>query len=497
MDLEKETKKRKILVYQDETHIPRVVERILSRWDTQSQNKEFNAILTVAYKERVIKYYKEFKKQLANSDFDLNIAMTFSFGNENENTLEDSAVSQEIIEEMFTDYGKFTGVEFNTKDKKKGEDAYFEDLIDRATRGGSGRNPKNIDLIIVADQLLTGYDSKRLNTLYVDRSLELQGLIQAYSRTNRVFGPSKEFGTIINFQYPRITEECVNKALELYGSGGESSHVIVKEYKEAVSDLNVAFNVLVSTLKNPTDWKELETDSDEKKKFFDTFKEACKYLNLVEQYYEYSWDNENFGMTEHEWSQYVGAYKNLQEKLDRPDFTDIMPLVGKTKLVGTQNIDASYILKLIGSKAGVSEGIQNMDSETLRLVHEAIQQLSDLGDDKQAKLLTRFVDEELMQGNIEAGINIDEAFESWKKSFIEKDILTFAEAWGIDTTPLEKSLYAYSFAEEDVIPYNRDIIESVDIDKATKNVGSKLMLNMQLQQELPKWIREIKLKYKI
>ena len=69
--------------------------------------------------------------------------------------------------------------------------------------GGSGRNPKNIDILIVADQLLTGYDSKRINTLYVDRRLELQGLIQAYSRTNRVFGSSKEFGTIINFQYPK------------------------------------------------------------------------------------------------------------------------------------------------------------------------------------------------------------------------------------------------------------------------------------------------------
>lgn len=79
--------------------------------------------------------------------------------------------------------------------------------MERAARGGSGGNEKNIDLVIVADQLLTGYDSKRLNTLYVDRSLELQDLIQAYSRTNRVFGKDKEFGTIVNFQYPRLTKQ--------------------------------------------------------------------------------------------------------------------------------------------------------------------------------------------------------------------------------------------------------------------------------------------------
>ena len=65
----------------------------------------------------------------------------------------------------------------------------------------------------------TWYDSKLLNILYVDRSLELQGLIQAYSRTNRIYGKNKEFGTIVNFQYPRITKEIVDTALKLYGSG--------------------------------------------------------------------------------------------------------------------------------------------------------------------------------------------------------------------------------------------------------------------------------------
>ena len=80
-------------------------------------------------------------------------------------------------------------------------------------------NDKNIDLVIVADQLLTGYDSKYLNTLYVDRSLELQGLVQAYSRTNRLYGPEKEFGTIITYHWPAITEEAVNKAEDLCQNG--------------------------------------------------------------------------------------------------------------------------------------------------------------------------------------------------------------------------------------------------------------------------------------
>ncbi|MDR7696437.1 DEAD/DEAH box helicase family protein [Lactococcus lactis] len=147
LEVEKEAAKQEVLIYQDETHIPRVVTEILENWESQSQNREFNAILTVARKKRVIAYYKEFKKQLIERDESLNIAMTFSFGNENDP--ENPAPKEAAM--MFKDYSQYTGIEYIAGDKKHGEDAYFEDVVERATRGGSGRNPKNIDLVIVAD----------------------------------------------------------------------------------------------------------------------------------------------------------------------------------------------------------------------------------------------------------------------------------------------------------------------------------------------------------
>src|SRR5690625_6020394 len=163
---------------------------------------------------------------------------------------------------MLKNYASFTGIEFVASDQKHGAEAYFEDLIARATRGGSGRNPKNIDLVIVADQLLTGYDSKFINTLYVDRSLALQGLIQAYSRTNRIYGKEKEFGTIVNFQYPRITEETVNDALILYGSGGKSSKAIVEPYPVAVDQFVKQSQQVREILQDPTAWQSLEKDAE-------------------------------------------------------------------------------------------------------------------------------------------------------------------------------------------------------------------------------------------
>ena len=492
--MESQASKRKILIYQDETHIPRVVEEILNNWDSQSQAREFNAILTVAYKNRVIAYYEEFKKQMKERGEKLNVAMTFSFGNEND----PDNISPAVIEGMFKDYSEFTGIEFIVGDKKHGEEAYFEDVVERATRGGSGRNKKNIDLVIVADQLLTGYDSKRLNTLYVDRSLELQGLIQAYSRTNRVFGKNKEFGTIVNFQYPRLTKQTVETALKLYGSGGSSSKAIVDTYIVAVKKFKISVLEMVELLTDPSEWQELKDDKEGKEKFIAAFKDAAEQLNLVEQYYEYKWDDDTFGIEEHTWLKYVGAYKNLTRKDGPGDPVPniIKPLVGKTKLAGTQVIDAAHILELIGSKVSNVGGIQTVDGETLRIIYEQIQELSDMGEDNKAHLLKEFVDTELVPGNLSYNLNFDEAFDIWKQDKLKANINELADEWGIDRNWLFKSVNAFSVGQAEVIPYIDELAKSVDYDKATnKSAGNKLKHMIALMENLPQFIAATKEKY--
>lgn len=493
-EVEKQASKKGILTYQDETHIPRVVEAILNNWENQSQQREFNAILTVAYKNRVIAYYNEFKRQLKSRNETLNIAMTFSFGNEND----PDNVSPDIIKDMFKDYSDFTGIEFIAGDKKHGENAYFEDVVERATRGGSGRNKKNIDLVIVADQLLTGYDSKRLNTLYVDRRMELQGLIQAYSRTNRIFGKQKEFGTIINFQYPRITKEIVENALKLYGSGGSSSKAIVDTYNVAVEKFSITVAEMIVTLTEPSDWQSLKDDKEGKDKFVLAFKDAAEQLNLVQQYYEYKWDDATFVIDEHTWLKYVGAYKNLTKK-DGPGGPlpgIIKPLVGRTKLAGTQVVDAAHIISLIGSKVSNTGGLQTVDSETLRIIYEQIQELSDMGDNSKANLLREFVDTELVPGKLESTVQFDDAFDMWKFNKLKTEIDDLAVCWGIDNEWLLKSANAFTTSQSSAIPYVDELMKSVDYEKATdKSAGNKLKHMMTLTRELPKIIAEIKQKY--
>ena len=494
LEVEKEAKKRKLLAYHDETHIPRVVEEILTNWEHQSQNRFFNAILTVAYKERVIAYYKEFQRQLAEHENPIHVAMTFSFGTSDER----DRVDPSIIQSMFQDYAAFTGIEYIAGDQRNGEDAYYDDLVERATRGGSGRNPKNIDLVIVANQLLTGYDSKYINTLYVDRTLELQGLIQAYSRTNRLLGKQKEFGSIVNFQYPRITESMVNEALKLYGSGGTNSKAIVAPYEETVEQFTQKSQAVLDVLTDPSAWQALESNEEEKEQFVQAFKEANATLNTLQQYYEFDWDDEQFGVTEHEWMKYVGAYQNLtrDDVGEEEEEVPIMPL-SKTRLVGTQRIDANYILQLIGDKAvDSSEGTQTVDNDTLDLIYQHIEELSMMGHYEQAELLKRFVHEEVEPGHLSTEENIDVAYHRWKENERKEVIYEVSKEWGIDAFVFEKSIDAYSTARPEDIPFVDDIAKSVDITAIEEPKGGNLLEhNIALSNELPKLIPKIKRKF--
>ena len=494
LEVEKEAVKRKLLEYHDETHIPRVVEEILENWEGQSQNRKFNAILTVAYKKRVLAYFEEFQKQLADYDKPINVAMSFSMGGDEEK----DPVDPKVIEAMFKNYASFTGIEFVAGDQRHGADAYFEDLIARATRGGSGLNSKNIDLVIVADQLLTGYDSQLLNTLYVDRSLELQGLVQAYSRTNRVHGPDKEFGSIINFQYPRITEKKVDTALKLYGTGGTSSKAIVEHYETAVKNLKIKVEELQTVMSDPTTWQEIKDDEAKKEQFMLTFKDTAQQMQLVEQYYQYEWDNEAFGIDEKTWLNYVGAYKNLAKEDGTPPEDIIIPanLPGKTKLVRTQVIDANYILNLIGEKATASNGKQTIDDESLRIIYHQIEELSNIGDHEQAELLKEFVEEQIRPGHVSTEEKFDEAFENWKNAKKENEIEELSEEWGIDSQIFEKSVEAYSSRKPEDIPYIKELTSTLNFLSAKKPMGqNQLEHNIELTKKLPKVIPQIKVKY--
>src|SRR5699024_9648209 len=174
-------------------------------------------------------------------------------------------------------------------------------------------------------------------------------------------------------------------------------------------------------------------DEEKKELFLLNFKDAAMQMQLVEQYYQFKWNNEAFGIDENKWLNYVGAYRNIMSgEAEEDDDLPIIPtpLPGKTRLVGTQVIDASHILELIGEKATSSNGKQKVDAETLRIIYQQIEELSNLGNHEKGELLKEFVEEELVAGNVPTEVKFDDAFEYWKNEKKKKAIYAISEEWG-------------------------------------------------------------------
>src|SRR5699024_4818192 len=152
----------------------------------------------------------------------------------------------------------------------------------------------------------------------------------------------------------------------------------------------------------------------------------------------------------------------------------ILPL-GEAKLAGSQTIDAYYIIQLIGEKATSSDGIQTDDAETLRLIYQNIEELSNMGDYEQAELLRQFVSEELEPGNVQSKVKVAEANERWKKETWRDEMYEVSSEWGIDEVVVEKGIEEYSIAIPNKIPYIDELTSTIDYDSIENPKTSHLL----------------------
>lgn len=467
-----------VLEYHDELHIPQVVKSIIENWEKHSNGSvngkkvshKFNGLLTVALKQRVIAYYDEFKKQLAESNLKLNIMATFSTGNENTDL---GQKDKDNLATIFQDWHEMGHPLYQVDAAKpdNGESGFFSDITAVFKNGGHANNEKNIDLLIVADRLLTGYDSKLLNTLYVDRYLKLQGLIQAYSRTNRIYGEDKEFGTIVNFQYPAKSRYALEKALKLYGSGGTSSRVIVDEYEVVVKQMVPLFEILQESLAYPERWLDIKDVEPEQTDFIIAFRQVAKKLNLLQQYYEFDWlgtGTKALAFSEEIWLKYLGAYQNLKPKIEDGPEDEIADLVGGTQLIDTQDITFSEIIRLIGKLTTPSGQLDQSDAnnaENERLITDAIQKLRTFGDNDNAELLEKFMADVVTVDKLDNHLSVADNYQAFRIKTGQDSLGAYAKTWAIDQKILLK-VYQHYHVGDKVINYLDELKSSNDYLKS-------------------------------
>jgi len=262
--------------YTTEEHQNAVVDDILDKWTILSRDGRFHALFATSSIQEAIQYYRLFKTR------NTNLKITTLFDSNIDNN-DGAIVKEDAIVEILSDYNSRYGQNFTipTFDRFK-KDVSLR-LAHKKQYISIEKDPeKQIDLLIVVDQMLTGFDSKWINTLYLDKILRYEGIIQAFSRTNRVFGPEKPFGTIRYYRKPHTMSNNIENAMGLY-SGNRLTGVFVQKLIENMKMMNESFILIRDLFKcaGIENYEKLPPTNEERAHFAKQFRKLNKHLEAA------------------------------------------------------------------------------------------------------------------------------------------------------------------------------------------------------------------------
>ena len=270
--------------YEGEEHQKAVVEDICENWQTQSRNSKFHAIFATSSIPEAIQYYKRFREAAPW----LKVTALFDPNIDNNGK---GITKEEGLKEIVEDYNARYGQDFSIPTFAKMKKDIAARLAHKLPYQRIERTPeKQLDLLIVVDQMLTGFDSKWINTLYLDKMLQYENLIQAFSRTNRLFGDDKQFGTIKYYRRPHTMEKNIADAVKEY-SGDKPFGLFVDKLDKNVEKLNALYaeikNLFVSA--GIEEFSQIPADMAERKKFADLFQSFNENLEAA-KVQGFEWD---------------------------------------------------------------------------------------------------------------------------------------------------------------------------------------------------------------
>ena len=262
--------------YTTTEHTTTVVKDILENWVTLSHNSKFHAIFATSSIPEAINYYRLFKKL----NPQLKVTALFDPSIDNNGGVQ---FKEDGLVEIISDYNEKYGQDFAIPTFAKMKKDIAARLAHKRPYERVATEPaKQIDLLIVVDQMLTGFDSKWINTLYMDKVLQYENIIQAFSRTNRLFGPDKPFGTIRYYRKPHTMERNINAAVKLY-SGDRPLGLFVQHLVENLKQMNELFENITELFTNAgiENFEKLPNDTLVCRKFAKDFNEFNSYLEAA------------------------------------------------------------------------------------------------------------------------------------------------------------------------------------------------------------------------
>ena len=270
--------------YLSAEHKNKVVEDIKDNWLTLSHNGKFHAIFATSSIPEAIDYYRLIKDSMP----ELKTTCLFDPNIDNNGGM---MYKEEGLIEIIEDYNKHYSQDFTIPTHAKFKKDLSLRLAHKEQYKRIERTPElQLDLLIVVDQMLTGFDSKWVNTLYMDKVLEYENIIQAFSRTNRLFGPDKPFGIIRYYRKPHTMEQNVLRAVKLY-SGDRPIGLFAEKLPQNLEKLNQVYEEIADVFKSAgiPDFEKLPEDTSAKAKFASLFRDFNSYLQAA-RVQRFQWD---------------------------------------------------------------------------------------------------------------------------------------------------------------------------------------------------------------
>jgi type I restriction enzyme, R subunit len=431
-----------------------ITDYIIANHDRKTHAREFTALFCVSSVDVLIKYYELFKAKKKAGLHNLKIATIFSFNANEDDKSADGIIeednldikagklnqhSRDVLEGYIGEYNEIFGTRFSTKDNQSYYN-YYNDIAKKVKE-------RKVDILLVVNMFLTGFDSKTLNTLYVDKNLKLHGLIQAFSRTNRILGEQKSQGNIVCF---RNLKDATDKAITLFANKDAKDTIIMAPYEDYVRQFHEACQRLLVIVPTVQSVDELVTEEDEFA-FIKAFRELLRLKNVLVTFSDFSFGD--LEMAKQMFADYLSKYLDLFDKVKSNNQREKVSILDdvdfELELIHRDEINVTYIIELLGK-------LQSASPEERDAQRKAILDLISGDAELRSKreLIEKFIMENML--NIKSGDDIGEALrEFWN---IEKraafDALCNEEALEIDK--VEQIISNHLFSGH--IPITDDVV---------------------------------------
>lgn len=466
--------------YTCEAHQSMVVQDILENWATLSRNGKFHAILATGSIAEAIQYYRRLKA------VEPRLKTTALFDSTIDNN-GDGLDKEDGLVEIITDYNERYGQNFTIPTFSKMKKDIAARLAHKAPyERGELAPEKRLDLLIVVDQMLTGFDSKWINTLYMDKVLKYENIIQAFSRTNRLFGPEKPFGTIRYYRRPHTMERLIAAAVKLY-SGDKPLGLFADRLNQNLEHMNSIFTQIKNLFESSgiANFERLPEETAERKKFANLFKLFNHYLEAA-KVQGFQWNVLSCGFTdpdtgedrwvdvlidERTYMVLVIRYKELFSGGGDVENGEDLPyeLDGHLTTIDTATINTDYMnsrftkyLKLFHQKEASADLLKQAEEE----LHKTFAELSQ-EEQKFAGIFLR----DIQRGDVvpEDGKTLRDYITEYMTKAKDAQIHRFAALFGLDEGKL-RDLMAQKVTEDNINKYGRfaALKKTVDRAKATE-----------------------------